>query len=57
MNRNPISRIAAIVAGAAVLFGLQQGLGVKLYLAIPAGVLAYTATLLAMNWILGNNAK
>jgi uncharacterized membrane protein len=56
MNRNPYARIAAIVVGAAVIFGLEQGLGVKLYFAIPAGIVAYIGTLLAANFMLGAKA-
>ncbi len=52
MNRNPIARAAAIAAGAAVLFWLQQGYELPLYFAIPGGLVAYIATLLAMNFVL-----
>ena len=45
MNKHRIGRIVAVLAGAAVLFGLEQGLGAKLYIAIPAGVLAYIVIL------------
>jgi hypothetical protein len=34
-------RVIAIATGAAVLFGLRQGLGEELYVAIPAGVFVY----------------
>jgi len=47
MNKHRIGRIVAVLAGAAVLFGLEQGLGMKLHIAIPAGVLAYIVTLVA----------
>jgi uncharacterized membrane protein len=52
MNRHAISRIVSVLVGAAVLFGLEQRLGVKLYFAIPAGVLAYIATLVVLRLLL-----
>lgn len=45
MNKHRIVRIIAVLIGAAVVFGLEQGLGMQLYVAIPAGVLAYIAIL------------
>ena len=57
MNRHGIGRIAAVLVGAGVLFGLEQGLGVKLYIAIPAGVLAYVVTLATFALLLGNGAR
>lgn len=56
MTRHGITRIAAVLVGAAVLFVLEQRLGVKLYLAIPAGVFAYFATLVVLGLLLGANA-
>ena len=52
-------RFAAVLVGAAVLFGLEQQFGVKLYLAIPAGIAAYFATLivLALAFGSGNQTK
>lgn len=52
MKPDRIGRIAAVLVGAAVLFGLEQGLGIKLYLAIPAGILAYVVTLVALGLLL-----
>jgi hypothetical protein len=43
MNKPHLFRIIAVLIGAAVLFGLELGLGVAIYIAIPAGILAYTA--------------
>jgi hypothetical protein len=57
MNRHGLSRIAAVVVGAAVLFGLEQGLEAPLYIAIPAGVAAYLVTLVARGLWLGNGAR
>jgi hypothetical protein len=50
-------RFAAVLVGAAVLFGLEQGLAVKLYIAIPAGILAYVLTLLALGLTLGGGGQ
>ena len=57
MSKHGISRIVAVLVGAAVLFFLQQNLGLQLVIAIPAGVLAYVATLLAMDLALGVNPR
>ena len=57
MTRDRMIRFAAVLIGAAVLFGLEQGLGAKLYIAIPAGVLAYIATLLALGLMLGSKTQ
>jgi hypothetical protein len=52
VNRQGIIRIASVLIGAGVLFGLEQGLGMQLYVAIPAGVLAYVVTLVALGLVL-----
>ena len=57
MNRHGISRIVSVLVGAAVLFGLEQGLGLKLYIAIPAGVLAYIVTLVALGLVLETHTR
>lgn len=57
MNASGISRIAAVLVGAAVLFGLEQGLGAKLYIAIPAGIVAYVVTLVTLGLMLGTGAR
>jgi hypothetical protein len=36
-------RIIAVLLGATVLFGLELGFGVSFYIAIPAGIVVYTA--------------
>jgi len=43
MGKPQLYRFAAILVGATVLFGLELGLGVEYYIAIPAGIVAYTA--------------
>ena len=57
MNRHRITRIVSVLVGAAVLFGLEQGLGTKLYIAIPAGVLAYIVTLVALGLVLETDTR
>lgn len=57
MNRDRIIRFAAVLVGATVLFGLEQGLGVTLYIAIPAGILAYVVTLLALTLSPGSGTQ
>jgi hypothetical protein len=58
MNRPPIARIISVLAGAAVLFGLEQGLGVTLYFAVPLAIVVYFAVKLAFGllWSAGDKA-
>jgi uncharacterized membrane protein len=55
MNRRAMTRIVAVLTGAAVLFGLEQGLGLELYIALPGAVLAYLTALVAMGLMLGTD--
>lgn len=57
MNRARMIRFAAVLVGAGVLFGLEQELGAKMYVAIPAGILAYVATLVALGLTLGSSSQ
>ncbi len=57
MNRDRMIRLAAVLVGAGVLFGLERELGAKLYVAIPAGILAYVATLVALGLTLGSGSQ
>jgi hypothetical protein len=59
MSRNRMIRFAAVLVGAAVLFGLERGVGVSLYVALPAGIAAYFVTLfvVALAFGDGNPAK
>jgi len=52
-----MTRFAAVLVGAAVLFGMEQQLGAKLYVAIPAGILAYIVTLLVLGLIFGRGSQ
>jgi hypothetical protein len=57
MNRRGITRIVAVLTGGAVLFGLEQGLGLQFYVALPAAVLAYLAMLVAIGLLLGTDTQ
>ena len=57
MTRDHTIRLVAVLIGAAVLFGLEQGLDVKPYVAIPAGILAYIATRLVLGRTLGSGSQ
>src|SRR5215475_6505552 len=46
--RDRMIRFAAVLAGAAVLFIMEQELGAKFYVALPAGVVAYIITLVVL---------
>lgn len=48
MDRQTIGRLIAVLAGAAVLFGMEQGLDVKFYYAVLAAVVVYFALRLAI---------
>ena len=52
MSRSGITRIVAVLTAAAVLFALQQGLGLQFYFALPAAVLAYLAVLVGLGLLL-----
>ena len=53
MSRDRMIRFAAVLVGAAVLFGLEQQFGVQLYLAIPAAIAVYFATLIVLTLAFG----
>jgi len=57
MNRDRMIRFAAVLVGAGVLFGLEQEFGMKLYFAIPAGILAYIVTLVALGLTFGSGTQ
>jgi hypothetical protein len=50
-------RFAAVLVGAGVLFGLEQELGAKLYVAIPAGIVAYVITLVVLGLMFGGGTQ
>jgi uncharacterized membrane protein len=57
MHRDRMIRFAAVLVGAGVLFGLEQEIGAKLYVAIPAGILAYVVTLVVLGLVLGTSSQ
>ncbi len=57
MGKQGIGRIVAVLLGAAVLFGLEQGLGIQLYVAIPIAVIAYMAVKVAIGLLWGVDEK
>ncbi|HEX3439053.1 MAG TPA: hypothetical protein VHT93_01795 [Pseudolabrys sp.] len=57
MQANGVSRIVAVLIGAGVVFCLEQGLNLALYIAIPLGVLAYLVTLVGLGLMLGTGKR
>lgn len=57
MNRDRMIRYAGMLAGGGTIFGLEQGLGTNLYIAIPAGIVAYVVTLVALGFMFGSQTK
>jgi uncharacterized membrane protein len=57
MNRDRMVRFAAVLVGAGVTFGLEQQLGAQWYVAIPAGIVAYIATLVALGFLFGSSKQ
>jgi hypothetical protein len=53
MNRLMISRLASVLAGAGVLFGLQHGMGLAFYYAFPAALVVYFAVKVGVGLALG----
>jgi hypothetical protein len=54
MHSHRIHRLVAVFAGAAALFGVQQGLGAEIYLAFGAGLVAYITVLVGLTLLLGS---
>ena len=57
MNRLAIGRIISVLAGAATLFGLQQGLDVKFYFAFPVALVVYLAVKVAIGLLWDSDDK
>lgn len=53
MNANPYARMAAVAIGAVTIFGLQHGLELSFWIALPLTIIAYAATVLGMGYLLG----
>jgi len=50
-------RFAAVLVGATVLFALEQQFDVKFYLALPAAIAAYFATLIVLALTFGSGSR
>ena len=57
MNRLAIVRLISVMAGAAVLFGLERSLGLQLYFAIPAATVVYLAVKVGLGLLWGAGDK
>lgn len=57
MTKQTIVRFASVLIGAAALFGLEHGLGVQLYIAIPAAIVIYMAVKVGVGLALGVDPK
>jgi hypothetical protein len=57
MNRPLIGRIIAVLVGGAVLFGLEQGLDVQFYIAVPVAIVTYLAIRFALGLTWGANGQ
>ena len=57
MNQERIIRFAAVLVGAAVIFVLEQQFDAQLYVAIPAGIVAYTITLVGLGLLFGDKTQ
>jgi hypothetical protein len=55
MNKIQLIRIFAMLIGVAVLLGLEQGLGLAFYIAIPVAILAYVACRLGLETLIAHN--
>lgn len=53
MDRFLIGRIVSVLVGAAVLFELQRGFNVALYIAIPVAIVVYLIVKVAIGLLLG----
>ena len=57
MNRLAIVRLISVLAGAAVLFGLERVLGLQLYFALPAATVVYLAVKVGLGLLWGAGDK
>ena len=57
MSKLAIGRMIAVLVGAAVVFGLQRGLDMQLYFAVPIAAIAYTAVKVAIGLAWGVDEK
>lgn len=52
MTKLQLIRLGSILVGAGVLFGLERIWNVSIYIALPAGVLAYVAVKVGLGLLL-----
>jgi hypothetical protein len=57
MNRLDIGRIAGVLIGGAVLFGLELGFDMKFYIAIPLAIIVYAGIRIGFGLIWGASDK
>jgi hypothetical protein len=57
MNPNPYARMTGIAAGAATIYGLQQGLEVPFWIALPLAIVVYVVTVMGVGYLLAARAK
>ncbi len=57
MNKFAIVRIIAVLTGAAVLFALQKGFGIQLYIAVPIAAVAYMVVKVAIGLLWGADER
>jgi len=55
MNRQMLGRMIAVLIGGAVMFGLELGLGVQFYIAIPVAIVTYLAVRLGFGLVWGTD--
>jgi hypothetical protein len=53
MNRQMLGRMIAVLIGGTVMFGLELGLGVQFYIAIPVAIVTYLAVRLGFGLVWG----
>ncbi len=57
MNPNPYARMAGVAAGAATILGLQQGLELPFWVALPLAIIAYAVVVIGVGFLLAPRAK
>ena len=55
MNRQMLGRMIAVLVGGVVMFGLELGLGVQFYIAIPVAIVTYLAVRLGFGLVWGTD--
>ncbi len=50
-----LGRMIAVLVGGAVMFGLELGLGVQFYIAIPVAIVTYLAVRLGFGLVWGTD--